>query len=363
MLELATELVDGILSHLDDAQLLPAALVSQEWLYLARNHLTLPVAFGERDNLQELLDNPHCTLLRTIRKLHLVHPQPDVVPPLRSYLPRFTVLSTLKICGMLLGDIPSLPAVHTLGLYFCIFNAQSDILMSLGNFPALRNLTLRRLRWFSGAVADTARPPLHLDFLEVEWHPEEPFDDILSILRPRRLLWPLTSEPGVDLTTMPKYLRSLGERLEGLILKTSNADLDKLGTLDVDLSNSTSLHALEIDFGLCYARNNQEPWSYLVGVSPFLRRLLLQVQSPLSDLTLGVALMDTIDGSTPQLGNERLSSVFASLDAPPLESVDRLRLVMHGTANAAVEASIRAALPLVLAKRAEFFHGDFFGLE
>ncbi|KAF7292688.1 hypothetical protein MIND_01167000 [Mycena indigotica] len=369
---LAPELVDLVHSYLDDATLRTASLVSRDWLHIARNHITLPIAFDKRNGstLEDVLDDPQCTLLTTIRRIHLVHPEPDVVPPLRAYLSRFDHLSWLKICGMILGEMPPLPRVRTLGLFFCIFDSQASILSSLHNLPALRNLTLRRLRWFSPSVINHAAPLL-LDFLDVDWHRNERFEDILFALRPRHLMvWPIIDDAERDLATVSTYLCHLGERIERLTLQTaSTLHIEQMVAHGLELGACTALRALELTSGIQYwASGDRAAKSRVhVTVSSALPGLLARLPAPLDILTLSVTpAASHVSGPVPLakvLGDRRftdLGRLRIVIDAARLLTAEDAMgsdLVYIQRARADVEPLIRAAMPLLMVGKVEFMNG------
>ncbi|KAF7293979.1 hypothetical protein MKEN_01461700 [Mycena kentingensis (nom. inval.)] len=362
------ELVDLILSNLAGRHLEAPSLVCRAWLPIARSRYTLKIHNRRAFRGLDCILDAECTFLPAVRNIIVVQADSRIILP---NLSRFSALDNLELHGIhLRADIPSLPRLAKVVLFFCIFEDFKSTIQSLENITAsgtLRDFTWDGTRWYIGdddddtqRAAIEAKRTFTFERMYLGWYVRFRCDVFPFCLRAKNLtLGCYLSDDWIPVAA--EYLRALGSIIEIIFLKdcySLGRDAPAGGL--VDLAPLTQLHTLKLGSALFYTITNAGDTQLLLD--RYVETVLGQITAPLRSLVLCVDAPPDSPAQDPAKTTS-LTHLFSILDHNPrLRAIPKLGFVMgrpcqhwlyqevDGPASdrataAAVASTLRASVP------------------
>ncbi|KAJ7605945.1 hypothetical protein DFH06DRAFT_1310019 [Mycena polygramma] len=328
---LPADLIEPVIQELSDNRpaLLSCSLVSQGWLPLARNHLTLLLTPPNIVEFAALLQSPTSFLLSTVRRLDISNGGPGPVHgPLLRMLPEFRRLRFLSMWCTFPDDLPPLAALTELVL--CgEFPSYASFARFLSGLPNLRRLKLGD--YF--ICGDSLQPTVTFPLLELEtarFECDKQFMDSMHMWAPltRRLTWGFADD-DMSPEGLSRYLCRLGPRLRYLNLDFWTPKLiDR--ACEVDFNHTIGLQHLRLCDTVIFSYDPMSR-SWEVNISPHLERLLSRITPHCRLQTLTFGVETDLWGASPHGPPWPSLAQFAQLlDAPQLAGVREIEFVVDG---------------------------------
>ncbi|KAJ7609566.1 hypothetical protein DFH06DRAFT_1485765 [Mycena polygramma] len=328
---LPADLNEPVIQELSDNRpaLLSCSLVSQGWLPLARNHLTLLLTPPSIAEFLALLQSPTSFLLSTVRRLDISNRAPGPVHgPLLRMLPEFRRLRLLSMWCTFPDDLPPLPALTELVL--CgEFPSYASFARFLWGVPNLRRLTLGDyFKCGDSLLPKVAFPSLELETASFECDKE--FTATIFMWAPvtRRLTWGFADD-DMSPEGLSRYLCRLGPRLQYLNLDFWTPEhIDR--ACEVDFNHTTGLQHLRLGDTVIFGYDSVSGlWE--VNISPHLERLLSRITPYCRIQTLVFSVETDFGGASPHGPPWPSLARFAQLlDAAQLAAVREIEFVVDG---------------------------------
>ncbi|KAJ7660102.1 hypothetical protein DFH06DRAFT_1401342 [Mycena polygramma] len=330
---LPADLIELVIQELADhcPTLLSCTLVSQGWLPLARNHLTLFIKAQNMTEFSALLQSPTSFLLSTVRRLDISNGGSAVQNPLLRMLSEFSRLRSLSVWSALFpDDLPTLPALTELELWGD-FPSYTSFARFLSDLPNLWRLTLADFKCHTSPQPPVEFPSLELETANFECGKE--FTDTIFMWAPltRELTWGFAEQKMSPqyLQKLSQYLCRLGSRLRYLSLEFwTTQHIDRAHELD--FSHNTGLHHLRLGDTVMFSYDPLSASSE-VHISPHLERLLSQItpHCRLQTLSFGVETeTGRVSPHSPPWPS--LAQLGELLDKPQFAAVREIEFVVDG---------------------------------